>query len=87
MHNFETIDEEPAYCEKCKALVVVNYKDENPRCPTCYGECTFYNDPTLSLANKEKKIQWCDFFLPTSDCLCPRCGRKTMEFIYQGNFD
>jgi len=37
----------PAFCKKCKALVVSNYLSKKPKCPKCKGKIVFYNDKTL----------------------------------------
>jgi hypothetical protein len=38
--NFMVVDMEPAYCGKCRELVVLNYKEPHPRCPQCNGAVT-----------------------------------------------
>lgn len=89
----ETIkDMEPAYCKKCRKLIVLNYNEVKPRCSKCHSEVKFYNDPALqnSSANQTKEnhnIQRGDFFLIEGDYLCPHCGEMKMKFYDVVNWD
>jgi hypothetical protein len=90
--TFMNEDKEPAYCKKCKLLIVLNYKEPNSQCSSCGGKVKFYNDPSLkkNLNNQIKKnniIQWGDFFLPNVDYLCPECGEFKMKFFGIGFWD
>lgn len=85
-------DMEPAYCEKCHRLVVLNYLDLKPHCPHCRSEVRFYNNPSLQRTPNKKKtdnefIRWGNFLLPDAEYLCPQCGKMTMRFLVIGNWD
>jgi DNA-directed RNA polymerase subunit RPC12/RpoP len=84
------VDMEPAYCGRCRELVVLNYKEPHPRCPRCNGTVTWYTDPSLRKKRDRKEreeIRWNDFCLPDADYLCPRCGAMTMKFSVTGTWD
>jgi hypothetical protein len=92
--GFETFmekDMEPAYCEKCQRLIVLNYKESNPRCSQCLGEVKFYSDSSLQKKPgkkiKENHISSRDFLLPKINYLCPQCGKIKMKFYYVGDWD
>lgn len=93
MPTFTTRDMEPAFCEKCSKVIVLNYMKEDPRCPSpCKGKPTFYNDPSLQKIPDDRKperstIQWGEFFLPDVDYLCPRCHEMKMRFHEMGCWD
>jgi hypothetical protein len=87
MMSFQKYDMEPAICLSCKTFTVVNYKDKNVKCEKCGKKLSFYNDPKLTKNKDAGKIQWSDFYLPMKNCLCPKCGKYTLEFKTEGNFD
>jgi len=90
--TFTTKDMEPAYCEGCRALVVLNYMARRPRCPDCGGRPVFYNDPSLqdvpACGTPERSVgQWGRFVLPDVKYLCPLCGEMSMRFEDWGSWD
>lgn len=87
MRDFLENDMEPAFCSTCNDVVMVNYLNERPSCPRCRHKVTFYDDPSLCSKKRVGKIQWSDFKLPESGCLCPKCGKKTLSFTVIGMFD
>ncbi len=93
MLTFTTQDMEPAFCEKCRKVIVLNYMEDDPRCPSeCEGEPRFYNDPSLQKIPDDRQterstIQWRNFFLPDVNYLCPRCREMKMRFRGVGDWD
>ena len=43
--NFQTHDGQPALCDACGAFQVLNYMDNDVRCPECGGVVRFYINP------------------------------------------
>lgn len=90
--TFMTKDMEPAYCARCRELVVLNYMAKRPRCPGCGGRAVFYNDPSLQKSPDGPGAdcivsQWGEFVLPDTHYLCPLCGEMRMRFEVWGNWD
>ena len=92
MLNMMTYCGAPALCRKCQTLVVVNYFDEMPKCPTCSDAVTCYNDPALQDASRTSQrdvFTWTlddnrEFTLPETKYLCHKCGQKEMTFAEGG---
>jgi len=90
--SFTTHDMQPAYCERCREMVVLNYMAQRPRCPTCGGRSVFYNDPSLRKVPEDGKPErsvsrWGDFVLPDTEYRCPQCGEMRMRFEDCGCWD
>jgi predicted amidophosphoribosyltransferase len=87
----------PALCSNCETIVDRDYLEPAPRCPTCGGEVSFYDDPELRGGPPPEDT----FFAPLSwrlpdgnvvtlspeGSLCPRCGAGALSFHQVGAFD
>ena len=80
----------PAICSKCSKLVIKNYLSDDSNCPTCNNQVIFYNHKLLHNLDKNgvlTNLHTRDFTLPDVNCLCPKCGKKGMEFLHTGCWD
>ncbi len=87
----------PAFCPKCKDVVVGNYLKKSARCPECYGILVYYNHPSLRKDVTVSNIvfDWGrsplgdekDFILYDIDYLCPKCGKMKLRFSDLGTWD
>lgn len=94
MADFQTYCGAPALCETCRAVVVVNYLDDQPVCPTCTEPVTFYDAPALRRSPRRVssktplvfswKVKKGTFKLPDTEYRCPRCGGVKMRFSDAG---
>jgi hypothetical protein len=85
--SFTTTDMEPAYCPKCKELVVENRFVKEPRCSKCHGDIKFYDHLDVGPGRTGPGFQWGKVVIPSEKCLCPRCGKRTMRFVMAGCWD
>jgi len=92
--NFMTELAAPAFCNKCKSLIVSNYRSKNPKYPKCKGKISFYNDKTLQEGESEEDIfSWSlpneegEFRLADTSYLCPKCKEMKMRFMVVGCWD
>jgi ribosomal protein L37AE/L43A len=85
----------PAFCPKCKEMVVANYSKKAVRCPECHGKLVFYDDPSLREAHADIIFDWGGSgiddrwasYLYNTNYLCPKCGRMKMRFSDVGMWD
>ena len=101
--NFEQVDAAPALCMTCMQLVVMNYYDNDSKCPSCGERVTFYKDPKLQAPDqKMQDLRQSRFPVdrlraemlarevygnPDVQYLCPKCGKFTMKFFCVGDWD
>lgn len=91
--NFTTECIVPAYCRRCHKVVKPNYLEENPVCPKCKGEITFYSDPNLR-KNPEEEVYVFTWATPKGEVqiargkhICPKCQKMGLEFVEGGLWD
>jgi len=85
--NFMKEDIEPAYCRKCKKLVIANHMLKHPKCPDCKGKIVFYDNQELWSEDSKLGYCWGNVVIPFDKCFCPQCGKKTMKFQDVGLWD
>ncbi len=93
MRTFETYCVAPALCESCGAFSVLNYLEDDPRCPTCRGTVRFYSDPALqepcdpASPVPREVFSWNvqskhgPLVLLDVASLCPQCRQKSLRFV------
>jgi Zn finger protein HypA/HybF involved in hydrogenase expression len=84
MMNFETHCGVPAKCDRCEAIVGVNYLAARKRCPRCRGTVTLYvtaRPTTGSAADTDWTVGDEDLIFEESGNQCPKCGANTLTFV------
>jgi hypothetical protein len=86
----------PALCISCREVVTIDLMDSAATCPTCGGDPTPYDDPSLRPVQTVRDGPAIAWNLPDGRSFeleyeggytCPRCRQATMSFFDTGCCD
>ncbi|HPF72470.1 MAG TPA: hypothetical protein PLX09_02590 [Xanthomonadaceae bacterium] len=70
----------PCRCTKCEEMINGDLK-QGAKCPTCGGETTPYDDPSLiATVGENTESQAWDLILTDGNYVCPKCGAPNFTF-------